>query len=474
MRLPAALLLACAPALAHVGSPDVFFDGNAGPYKLLVAVRQPGVIPGIAEVEVRSATAGLRDLRLAIHRAGAPRLLPVADAAKPSKDDPQFFTASVWLMRQGANEIYLFADGAQGKGELVVPVATIAWRTKGVGRGLGALLAVLGLLLSAGLVSIVGAAAREGELPPGEAPPPARRRRARIAMAFAAAFVVAALYLGNAWWSSEASGYRKALYQPPAMAASLENGGRLVLRLTPLWFPGQRLDGLLPDHGHLMHLYMVRLPEMERVWHLHPDQLEEAVFAQDLPAVPAGQYQLYGDIVDKHGFPLTVTARVDLPEVAGKPLSGDDAAGVAPPLASAGADRVEAALPDGSRMVWLRDRARLEAKRVTLFRFLVEDAQGRPAGDLEPYMGMAGHAAFIRSDGAVFAHVHPTGSVPMASVMLAQAAADPHAGMHHAMQTPSEVDFPYGLPQPGRYRIFVQVKRGGQVQTGAFDAVVGQ
>ena len=47
------LLLFPAVAVAHIGSPDVYFEGKAGPYSVRVVVRVPPVIPGVAEVEVR-------------------------------------------------------------------------------------------------------------------------------------------------------------------------------------------------------------------------------------------------------------------------------------------------------------------------------------------------------------------------------------------------------------------------------------
>jgi hypothetical protein len=74
-------------------------------------------------------------------------------------------------------------------------------------------------------------------------------------------------------------------------------------------------------------------------------------------------------------------------------------------------------------------------------------------------------------DGSTFAHVHPSGSVPMASFAALEGdrPADPHAG-HQMTGGATEVAFPYGFPRAGDYRIFVQVKRAGRIETGVFDA----
>ena len=37
---------------------------------------------------------------------------------------------------------------------------------------------------------------------------------------------------------------------------------------------------------------------------------------------------------------------------------------------------------------------------------------------------------------------------------------------------PWEITFPYGFPQPGKYRLFVQVKRRGRIETAVFYASV--
>ncbi|MCW5808791.1 MAG: hypothetical protein KIT31_40950, partial [Deltaproteobacteria bacterium] len=112
----------------------------------------------------------------------------------------------------------------------------------------------------------------------------------------------------------------------------------------------------------------------------------------------------------------------------------------------------------------------LRAGVATTLRFRVEDARGAPS-PLEAYMGMAGHAAVVRTDRTVFAHLHPSGSVAMPALELAGERVS-HAGHH--MTFPAEVAFPYGFPRAGAYRVFVQVRRAGRVETAAFDARVAE
>jgi hypothetical protein len=232
-----------------------------------------------------------------------------------------------------------------------------------------------------------------------------------------------------------------------------------------------------------MHLFVVS-PELDRFWHLHPEEAETGAFEQRLPDMPQGEYAVFADVVHQTGVSETVTGRLTTASIHGTPLVGDDSAWSAsssPSYAASGPSRASdgradlvSATADGGRVVWVRDSKPLVPKQLTMFTFRVDDAAEQPARDLELYMGMAGHAVFVRRDLKVFAHVHPSGSAPMAAMaiaMPAMASSDSHA--HHDASAPSTVSFPYGFPEPGDYRIFVQVKRGGRVVTGVFDAKVG-
>jgi len=471
--VPVCFLASTFPLLAHVGSPDVFFEGLAGPYRLFVTIRPPQVVPGVAEIEIRSLSPGVRQVHIVPLRLapGGSQFGPVPDLARPAKEDPQFFAGTLWLMATGSWKVQIDVDGDRGRGSLSVPVPALSSRVLTMQRSDGLVLLPLALLLVIGIVSIVGASVREANLAPGMVPSSARIRRARLTMVTSALVLGGVLWGGNRWWDSEAGGYRRYVYKPLQLQADVTSN-RLQLRLNDPGWLNRHTDDLLPDHGHLMHLYVIRIPDMDLVWHLHPERTDDGTFEQSLPAMPAGRYALYGDVVHANGLGETATAEIQIPPIAGQALSGDDSAGTSLPVGKADYNRNVTPLSDGSRMVWDREPAPLRSRYPYLFRFRVEDPAGHPAPDMELYMGMPGHAAFVSADRSVFAHVHPSGSVPMAALGLIQPS-NPHAG-HVMMQSdlPAKVSFPYGFPKPGKYRIFVQVKHAGHVVTGTFDANV--
>ena len=463
-----------ATALAHVGSSEIFYESDAGPYKLFVTIRPPEVIPGVADVEIRAAATDIERLRivpLPLSGDGA-RFAPVPDLAVPMPEDPQMFTGHLWMMTAGSWQVRILVDGRRGSAQLSVPVPTLPKRTAGMQSALALLLAGLLALLVLAMISVVGASAGEAQLEPGIQPSAEVLRRGLVAKLATGALLGILLWGGALWWRAEAAKYDAYIYKPLALTSEL-TGGRLRLTMSEPGWQRRRLDDLLPDHGHLMHLFMLRLPELDEVYHLHPSEEGAGVFGMDLPPLPAGRYQLYADIVHETGVPETLVSELEVASaIAGRPLVGDDAAGSAPPLSKADPARVVSPLGGTAQMVWLRDAAPYTARTPYWFRFRVEDRPGHAAEDMELYMGMLGHAAFVGRSGSLFAHVHPSGSVPMATLGLtATAAPDGAHSMHHhsADALPSEVSFPFGFPQAGDYRIFVQIKRAGAVATGAFD-----
>ena len=152
-----------------------------------------------------------------------------------------------------------------------------------------------------------------------------------------------------------------------------------------------------------------------------------------------------------------------------------------------GANR-SAFVSGGWKMTWLAPRELVENREASL-RFQLTDTNGAPVF-VEPYMGMYGHAVVHRNDGAVFAHIHPAGTFSMAAqeyfardgngadttngvktIRIAETI-DPDHSHTNFVGTVSEVSFPYAFPQPGAYRLWIQLKSGGRVYTGALDADV--
>jgi len=487
----AALAAIALVASAHVGSPDTFFEGAAGPYPVRVIVRSPGVVPGLAQITVRllGATRVQRVLVLPVYwdpRTAAP---PPPDIAARVPGDSTLYGAALWLMTGGSYSVQVTVQGDAGVGTAQVPVMAVATRRLALQWSLGAGLLAFGVFLCVGAVTLVGAAVRESGLEAGAAPDPRRTRGARIAMLVSVAVLAGALLGGRAWWNAVDAQYRSGLYQALHATASVRvDGGGRVLRLaiddTSWTNPRHQWTPLVPDHGHLMHLFLVLDSTVSAFAHLHPLPRDSTTFEAALPPLPAGTYRVYADIVHESGFAETLVATIALPPPAGpwRPSDRDDA--------WTGNEKRETGnvsdLADGSTMIWDRSAAPIVVDQEAPLRFVVTDPGGRPA-TLEPYMGMAGHAMLTRDDGAVFVHLHPAGSVSLAALETFQlrqpgdtirgALAKRLTTMQMGNRRESElrsgaVTFPYAFPKPGHYRIWVQVKRGSRILTGAFDASV--
>jgi hypothetical protein len=494
---------------AHVGSPDVWYEGTAGPYHVVVFVRLPGVIPGIADVNVQVVDARPEQVTAMVNLYDASAATPPPDVARPVTGAEGWYATRLWIMAPGSNSVTITVRGDRGTGTAIVPVAAVPSRRLPLDRSLGILLGGLGLFLFAGIVTIAGAAVREGVLPPGESPGPRRIRSGRGAMA-GSALIVALLLLGGwTWWDGEDRAFRERMYRPfPTAATVIERGPGRVLRLeirdsgwamrgdsTWLRQHGQRAwPPLVTDHGKLMHLFLIREPDMGAFAHLHPATADSVRFDVGLPALPAGRYRIFADLVHESGFAKTLVASVDLPGTT-LPARGDRAPADSAAADSAGDDAIyvgsaaaaRAILPDGSTITWDRGNAPLVAGAPAGLSFTVREPDGRPAS-LKPYLGMPGHAVVAREDGAVFIHLHPMGTVsPAAQETFALrrlgdtatgAIGSRIAAQDSAMpaMTPSfpggRISFPYAFPRAGRYRVWVQVKRAGRVRTAAFDAQV--
>src|SRR5207237_539166 len=139
------------------------------------------------------------------------------------------------------------------------------------------------------------------------------------------------------------------------------------------------------------------------IFHLHPELMAAARFSQPLPRLVAGHYQLFADIVHGDGMPETATSELYIGALAGTALGSDDATAEAVPVSAADVTRTASPLAEGGRMIWERPAEPLVAGRLASFTFRVENRAGERVADLEPYLGMLGHALFLSHDRTIFA-----------------------------------------------------------------------
>ncbi|WKN42969.1 hypothetical protein [Tunicatimonas pelagia] len=533
---------------AHVGSPGVVFEGKAGPYSLLVSIDPPEVIPGTAQVQIIVDNGIIDHIWVKpIYWYAGDEGSPSPDEALPSEENSLQYEGMVWLMSSGTASLEITVEGAQGKGVVVVPVMAASTAQKEMEPLLGWVLAGLGILLVVLMVTIIGASVSDGTLSPDQPFTPRHRRQRWVGAGIALLVLSLVLYGGNSWWQNWADRYQRYMYRPfQATSTILETEEGKVLNFaidtTYLSYRGEgsRTSYFIPDHGKLMHMFLIREGSLDAFAHLHPQRVDTLNYQVKLPPLPQGRYFVYADVVRWNGFAETIADTVDIPETplparlasvteADLYVDPDDTYIISNPVGNqkpqlqanqivvCGKPGIDTPLPDGSTAIWEHEANEpLVVGKLYPMTFAIQDPEGNPA-QLEPYMGMMGHMVVFKNDGSVYVHLHPVGNYSMASqsvlesriaedqtlptlpdpvqftdsinqlVASIRAMSDPERegflmeDMGHdtddesgAHVGHSVVTFPYVFPEAGDYRIWIQMKRVGQVLNSAFDVTVSE
>jgi hypothetical protein len=491
-------------AEAHVGSPDVFYDGMVGPYPARITIRMPSVVPGRAEISVRVQSSESVEVSfLPIYSLTAITNAPPPDIGRLVTGEKNLYAGELWLMSFGAYSVEVRIKGKDGEGSTQIPVTCVALRQLPLPFLLGKVLLLLTAILVIGGIGIAAAAGREAALSPSALPGKSQHRNGYLAATAAMVIFILALAGGKYWWKIEEKSFRRHLLAGawPDLTTNVRlEGAQRILRLDvgKTFFQENNKLSLIPDHGKMMHLFLIREGTRDAFAHLHPIRKEDFTFEVPVPDLPEGRYSIFCDLTFEGGVSSTATNSILLP-----PVSDTSESASAPierdpddSWATYSADTVPAPatvstiyhLPDGTQVTW-KSGAPLRVKQDASLKFEVTDSSGQPLS-LEPYMGMLCHAAILRSDGSVFAHLHPSGNFSMAAQSFFETklatetkspSADPspdipqdHMMMHHhSAPGVSSVSLPYEFPEPGNYRIWVQFKADGHILTGVFDASVG-
>ena len=543
MILAVSLYAAFLSVEAHVGSPGVVFEGKAGPYGVLVSVKPPDVIPGVAEISIYTLSPEVENISAKpIYWGVGDEGSPKSDPMFPVQDQPGQYEGIVWFMSSGTASVEVTVQGENGTGIVVVPIMATATAQNDMEAGLGYLLAGLGLLLVVLMVTIISAATSDSLVVPGL--PTAGIRKKRLRGGLVAVVVLSlALYGGKSWWDSEAKAYQRYMYKAPQANSSVEvvNDQRIMtfqIDSTSLAKNRLPMEYLVPDHGKLMHMFMIREGSLDVFAHLHPKRVDALTFEVALPDVPEGRYYVFGDIVRLNGFTETIADTLQVPAPIAQPAiaetdenaiesvgdpddtfifsttaNNNEDSNLPGNILICGKPGIETPLLDGSTAVFeYQPNEAFEVGKVYPLTFAINGPDGSPAA-LEPYMGMMGHAVVFRKEGGVYVHLHPVGNYSMASQEIIESRIDEDtprpsipelanfydsidqvvhdiallpeearndllmAGMDHTglglhEDHGSTVTFPYAFPQPGEYRIWIQMKRDGKVLNSSFDAKV--
>jgi hypothetical protein len=193
------------------------------------------------------------------------------------------------------------------------------------------------------------------------------------------------------------------------------------------------------EHEKRMHLIVVRR-DMRGFQHLHPTLGADGTWTTPIRLDDAGSYRVFADF-KREGENVTLASDLAVDGPARWepiPPAGDTARATGGYDVRVSGDRTSA----GSE-----SELRFEVSR-----------GGRPV-EVEPYLGARGHLVALREGDLAYLHVHPV---------------EGGHGSGSAEPAHEAIAFATEFPTGGRYRLFLQFKHEGRVQTAAFTREVAR
>lgn len=245
--------------------------------------------------------------------------------------------------------------------------------------------------------------------------------------------------------------------------AAVNAGTPAVLSFTVKDKQNATIKDLQIVHEKPMHLLIVS-KDLAEFYHIHPEQSADGSYKVTHSFPNGGEYKLYADFTPHES--KQIVEQID--------------------LRVAGAERAKVALERDAKFEKTVDSLRVVMKpdgdlrsgQALMLNFKMFDAKtGKPATDLQNYLGELAHFVIISEDMKDFVHAHPM-------------SADEHAtgGGHHddsgskphshaaktAARSASEVAAHVAFPRAGLYKIWAQFQRGGRVIDVPFVVQVAQ
>jgi hypothetical protein len=197
-------------------------------------------------------------------------------------------------------------------------------------------------------------------------------------------------------------------------------------------------------HDKRYHLFVIGA-DLEHYAHVHPAQEADGTWTMDVTVPRAGYYTLYSDFLPAGGAPQVVA----LPLVTAG-YRGDLAAS----RATLTPDRVLRTRAGDMTVALAVPPDGFAAGREERFACQLTDRRsGAAVGDIEPYLAAWGHTLILSEDTLAVVHAHPVEPPPLD---------DP------AARGGPTITFKALFPKAGRYRIWTQLKRHGEVVTAVF------